>query len=99
MLGSLWLIDANYCFWNGLGMRSCCLALGTMCSHLQWSMIMGEKIMYTCMCYWVTMLYRRKKLYWGNNNKIFFESPFEILKELSETFNKLILKFILRIKF
>ena len=33
-IGSLWLIDANYCFWKGLAMRSCCVALGTMCSHL-----------------------------------------------------------------
>ena len=30
---------------------------------------MGEKRMYTCMCNWITMLYSRKKLYWGNNNK------------------------------
>ena len=32
--GSLELIDTNYCFWNGLAMRSCCVALGTMSSHL-----------------------------------------------------------------
>ena len=32
--GSLGLIDANYCLWNGLAMRSCCVALGTMSSHL-----------------------------------------------------------------
>ena len=32
--GSLGLTDANYCFWNGLAMRSCCVALGTMSSHL-----------------------------------------------------------------
>ena len=38
--GSLGLIDAEYCFWNGLTMRSCCVALGTMSSHLRWSMIM-----------------------------------------------------------
>jgi len=38
-LGSLGLIDADYCLWNGLAMRSCCVALGTMSSHL-WSMIM-----------------------------------------------------------
>ena len=31
---SLGLIDANYCFWNGLAMRSCCVALGTMSGHL-----------------------------------------------------------------
>ena len=31
---------------------------------------MCENRMYTCMCNWVTMLYsRKKKLYWGNNNK------------------------------
>jgi len=26
---SLGLIDADYCLWNGLAMRSCCVALGT----------------------------------------------------------------------
>ena len=33
-IGSLRLIDANYCLWNGLAMRACCVALGTMSSHL-----------------------------------------------------------------
>ena len=33
-LGSLGLIDANSCLWNRLAMRSCCVALGTMSSHL-----------------------------------------------------------------
>ena len=33
-IGNLVLIDANYCLWNGLAMRSCCVALGTMSSHL-----------------------------------------------------------------
>ena len=33
-IGSLELIDASYCFWNGSAMRSCCVALGTMSSHL-----------------------------------------------------------------
>ena len=32
--GSLGLIDADYFLWNGLAMRSCCVALGTMSSHL-----------------------------------------------------------------
>ena len=32
--GNLGLIDANYCLWNGLAMRSCCVALGTVSSHL-----------------------------------------------------------------
>ena len=41
-------------------MRSCCIALETMSSHLWWSMIMWEKRMYTCMCNWVTLLYSRK---------------------------------------
>ena len=27
--GKLGLIDADYCLWNGLAMRSCCVALGT----------------------------------------------------------------------
>ena len=31
---------------------------------------MGEKRMYTCMCNWVTMLYSRKKIVLGNNDKI-----------------------------
>jgi len=33
-IGSLGLIDADYCLWNGLAMRSCCVTLGTMSSHL-----------------------------------------------------------------
>ena len=32
--GRLELIDADYCLWNGLAMRSCCVALGTMSRHL-----------------------------------------------------------------
>ena len=59
-IGSLGLTDANYCFWNGLAMRSRCVALRTTSRYLQRSMIMGEKIMYTCMCNWVPMLYSGK---------------------------------------
>ena len=33
-MGSLVLMDANYCLWNGLAVRSCCIALGTMSNHL-----------------------------------------------------------------
>jgi len=32
--GNLGLIDANYCFWNGEAMKSCCVALETVSSHL-----------------------------------------------------------------
>ena len=31
---NLGLIDANYCCWNVLAMRSCCVAQRTMSSHL-----------------------------------------------------------------
>jgi len=34
LTGNLGLIDANYCLWNGIAMRSCSVALGTMSSHL-----------------------------------------------------------------
>ena len=60
-IGSLGLTDTNYCFWNGLTMRSCCIAMRTMSRYLQWSMTMGEKIVYTCMCNWVLMLYSGEK--------------------------------------
>ena len=30
---SLGLIDTDYCLWNGLAMRSCFVALGTMSGH------------------------------------------------------------------
>ena len=33
-IGNLELIDADYCLWNGLAMRSCCVVLGTISSHL-----------------------------------------------------------------
>ena len=42
-LGSLGWIDTNYYLWNGLAMRSFCVALGTMSRHLWWSMVMREK--------------------------------------------------------
>jgi len=45
------------------------VAWRTMSSHLWWSMIIGENRMYAWMCNWVTMLYTRKKLYWGSNSK------------------------------
>ena len=32
--GNLGLIDADFCFWNGLAMRSCCIALETISSYL-----------------------------------------------------------------
>ena len=47
-MGCLGLIDADSCLWNGLAMRSCCVALGTTSGHLWWSMIMWENRMYTC---------------------------------------------------
>ena len=64
-IGSLGLIDVDYCLWNGLAMRSCYVALGTMPIPLWWSMIMWENRMCTCMCNWVTMLYSRKKIVLG----------------------------------
>ena len=57
-IGSLWLTDANYCFWNGLTMRYCCVALRTISRYLQWN----QKSMYTCMCNW---LYSGKKTVLG----------------------------------
>ena len=35
-----WLMDTNYCFWNGLTMRSCCVALRSMSRYLQQSTTM-----------------------------------------------------------
>ena len=55
--GSLGSMDANYCSWNRFTMRSCCVALRTMSRYLQCNTTMVEKIMYTCMCNWVHMLY------------------------------------------
>ena len=47
--GNLGWIDEDSCLWNGLTMRSCCVALGTMSSLLWWSMIMWEKeYIYVC---------------------------------------------------
>ena len=33
-VGCLGLMDADYCLWNGLAMRSCSAALETLSSHL-----------------------------------------------------------------
>ena len=69
-IGSLGLMDANYFPWNGFTMRYCCVALRTISKYLHCSMKMGEKIMYTCMCNWVPMLYSGKKNNKKRKNKI-----------------------------
>ena len=46
-IGSLGLIDANYCSWNGFTMRSCCVALKTMSRYLHLNRTMRGKLMYT----------------------------------------------------
>ena len=33
-IGSLGLVDVSYCLWNGLAMRSYCVAQGTLSGHL-----------------------------------------------------------------
>ena len=33
-IGNLGLIDADYCLWNGQALRSCCIELETISSHL-----------------------------------------------------------------
>ena len=49
LTGNLGLVDADFCLWNGLAMRSCCVAMGSIYSHLWWSMIMWEKeCIYLC---------------------------------------------------
>ena len=43
-------------------MRSCCIVLRTVSSHLCWSLMddnVKERI-YVCMCHWITLLYSRK---------------------------------------
>ena len=69
-MGSSGLIEANSCLCNGLAMRPCCVALGTLSSHLRWSMIRCKNRMCTCVCNWVTTLYsKKKKLHWENLKK------------------------------
>ena len=60
-IGSLGLMHANYCSWNGSTMRSCFVALRTMSRYLQRNPKMGGKSMYTYMCNLVPMLYSGKK--------------------------------------
>jgi len=60
-IGTLGLKDTNYCSWNGLTMRSCCVALRTLHIYLQCSRMMGEKTMYTCVFNWVPMLSMEKR--------------------------------------
>ena len=60
-MGSLGLMDANYCSWKGSIMRSCCVALRTMSRYLHRSTTMGGKSMSTCTCNLVPVLYSGKK--------------------------------------
>ena len=59
---SLWLMNANYCSWNGLITRSCYVALRTMSRYLYHNTTMEGKIMCTCMCKLVPMLYSGQKI-------------------------------------
>ena len=71
-IGGLWLVDADSCLWNGLAMRSCCVALRTMSRCLHHNTKMGGKSMYTCMCNWVPMLLggeKKRKCNKKNKNK------------------------------
>ena len=64
-IGSLELMDPNYCLWNGFTVRSCCAALRTISRYLHHNTL-GGKIMYTCMCNLVPMLYsggKKKKTF------------------------------------
>lgn len=45
-IGSLGLMDANYCSWNGFTMRSSCVALRTMSRSLHHNTTMGGKSIY-----------------------------------------------------
>jgi len=38
-IGSLGLVDANYCIWSGQALGSRFIAQRTISSHLQWNMI------------------------------------------------------------
>ena len=72
-IGSLGLIDANYCFWNGLTMRSCCVTLTTMSRYLQHSTTMEKKLcIHVCVtgsqCCTVGKIYIIKKTNKNNKN-------------------------------
>ena len=60
-IGSLGLMDANYCSWNGFIMRSCCVALRTMSRYSYCNRTKGGGKMYTCKNNLIPMLYSRKK--------------------------------------
>ena len=63
-IGSLGLTDANYCHWNGLTMRFCCIALRTMSRYLQHS---GRKnlCIHVCVTGFPCCTAEKKKLCWG----------------------------------
>jgi len=67
-MGTLGLIDADCCFWNGLAMRSCCVALETMSNH----MIEHDNVRKKNVCVTVSpcCAVEQKIFYWGNKIKI-----------------------------
>ena len=58
-------LDGSKCC-GGDRMWLCCVTLKNVSRYLQCSRTMGEKIMYTCMCNWVPMLYSGKKSLLGD---------------------------------
>ena len=69
-VGTVGLMDANYCSWNGFTMRTCYIALRTMSSYLYSNRTKGEGKIYTCNL--VPMLYsgkKKKKYVWVYKRK------------------------------
>ena len=60
-IGSLWLTGCKLLLLEWISNEILLVALRSMSRYLQGSTRMGEKIIYTCMCNWVPMLYSGKK--------------------------------------
>ena len=66
-MGSLGLIYEDYFLWNGLVVRSCCVALGAMSSQLWWSMTVRKKeCIHVCVTHFPCCTVEKNITYWGN---------------------------------
>ena len=67
---SLGLIDADYCLWNGLAMRSCCVTLDTVSSHkMEQENVRKKECIHVCVAGSPCCMTEEKIMHWEIKTK------------------------------
>ena len=67
---SLGLIDADYCLWNGVAMRSCCVTLDTVSSHkMEQENVRKKECIHVCVAGSPCCMTEEKIMHWEIKTK------------------------------